>query len=123
MPRTDEVAFNVELSNVLRTKHPRWRDHISAEQQGVVREAAERPDIVIHPPGSLPVSLETEFEPARSVEEDARARLGQVLQLNGDRIEQAIAVRIPKALRQKPQADLKQYIEAAKFHYCMKLQT
>ena len=118
MPRTNEVAFNVELSNVLRTKHPRWRDHIRAEQQAVVRAAAKRPDIVIHPPGGIPVVLETEFEPARSVEEDAQARLGQVLQLNGDQIEQTIAVRIPKALRQKPQADLKQHIEKAKFRYC-----
>ena len=118
MPRTNEVAFNVELSNVLRTKHPRWRDHIRAEQQAVVRAAAKRPDIVIHPLGGIPVVLETEFEPARSVEEDAQARLGQVLQLNGDRIEQTIAVRIPKALRQKPQAALKKHIEAAKFRYC-----
>ena len=82
MPRTNEVAFNVELSNMLRTKHPRWRDHIRAEQQAVVRAAAKRPDIVIHPPGGIPVVLETEFEPARSIEEDARARLGQVLQIN-----------------------------------------
>ena len=118
MPRTNEIAFNVELSNVLRTKHPRWRDHIRAEQQAVVRAAAKRPDIIIHPPGGIPVVLETEFEPARSVEEDARDRLGQVLQLNGDRIEQTVAVRIPKALRQKPQAALKEHIEAAPFRYC-----
>ena len=118
MPLTNEVAFNVELSNVLRTKHPRWSDHISAEQQAVVRAVAKRPDIVIHPPGGIPVVLETEFEPARSVEEDAQARLGQVLQLNGDQIEQTIAVRIPKALRQKPQATLKKHIEKAEFYYC-----
>ena len=118
MPRTNEIAFNVELSNVLRTKHPRWHDHISVEQQDVVRAAAKRPDIIIHPPGGIPVVLETEFEPARSVEEDAQARLGQILQLNGDRIEQTIAVRIPKALSQKPQAALKEHIEVAQFHYC-----
>ena len=74
MPRTNEIAFNVALSNVLRTKHPRWRDRTGAEQQGVVRETAQRPDIVIRPPGGIPVVLETEFEPARSVEEDARKR-------------------------------------------------
>ena len=81
MPRTNEIAFNVALSNVLRTKHPRWRDRTGAEQQGVVRETAQRPDIVIRPPGGIPVVLETEFEPARSVEEDARKRLGQFLRL------------------------------------------
>ena len=118
MPRTNEIAFNVALSNVLRTKHPRWRDHIGAEQQGVVRETAQRPDIVIRPPGGIPVVLETEFEPARSVEEDARKRLGKFLQYQGAQIEQTIAIQIPQALSEVPQQDLEQAIEAAEFRYC-----
>ena len=117
-PRTSEIAFNVRLLDVLRTKHPRWRDHIGVEQQGVLRETALRPDIVIRPPGGIPVVLETEFMPARSVEADAQARLGQFLQYNGDRIEQTIAVQVPRELSQVPQADLEQHIEAAEFHYC-----
>ena len=116
--RTSEIAFNVRLLDVLRTKHPRWRDHTGVEQQGVLRETALRPDIVIRPPGGIPVVLETEFMPARSVEADAQARLGQFLQYNGDRIEQTIAVQIPRELSQAPQADLEQHIEAAEFHYC-----
>ena len=56
--------------------------------------------------------------PARGVEADAQARLGQFLQYNGDRIEQTIAVQIPRELSQAPQADLEQHIEAAEFHYC-----
>ena len=71
--RTSEIAFNVRLLDVLRTKHPRWRDHAGVEQQGVLRETALRPDIVIRPPGGIPVVLETEFMPARSVEADAQA--------------------------------------------------
>ena len=71
--RTSEIAFNVRLLDVLRTKHPRWRDHPGVEQQGVLRETALRPDIVIRPPGGIPVVLETEFMPARSVEADAQA--------------------------------------------------
>ena len=118
MPRTNEIAFNVALSNVLRTKHPRWRDRTGAEQQGVVREAAQRPDIVIRPPGGIPVVLETEFEPARSVEEDARKRLGQFLQYQGAQIEQTIAIQIPQALSEVPQQDLEQAIAAAEFRYC-----
>ena len=116
--RTNEIAFNVRLLDVLKTKHPRWRDHAGAEQQGVVRETAQRPDIVIRPPDGIAVVLETEFEPARSVEADAQARLGQFLQYNGDRVEQTIAVRVPSELRQVPQADLAQHIEAAEFRYC-----
>ena len=118
MPRTNEIAFNVRLLDVLRTKHPRWRDHISVEQQGMVRETALRPDIVIRPPGGIPVVLETEFMPARSVEADAQARLGQFLQYNGDRIGQTIAVRIPQELSHAPQNDLTRQIEAAEFGYC-----
>ena len=116
--RTSEIAFNVRLLDVLRTKHPRWRDHTGVEQQGVLRETALRPDIVIRPPGGIPVVLETEFLPARSVEADAQARLGQFLQYNGDRIEQTIAVQVPRELSQVPQADLEQHIEAAEFRYC-----
>ncbi len=118
MPQTNEIAFNVWLLDVLRTKHPRWRDRTGVEQHGVFRETARRPDLVIRPPGGIPVVLETEFLPAHSVEEDAQARLGKFLQYNGDRIEQTIAVQIPRELSRVPQADLEQHIEAAEFRYC-----
>ena len=118
MPRTSEIAFNVALSNVLRTKHPRWRDRTSAEQKSILRETALQPDIVIRPPGGIPVVLETEFEPARSVEEDARKRLGKFLQYRGAQIEQTIAVRISKDLSEVPQEDLEREIGAAEFRYC-----
>lgn len=116
--KTNEMAFNVHLFNVLRTKHPRWRDHAGVEQTGVFRDAALQPDLVIHPPGGVSVVIETEFEPARSVEQDARTRLGQHLQYNGDLIEQTIAVKVPKDLRRVQQGDLTQHIKAAEFHYC-----
>ena len=118
MPKTNEIAFNVQLLNVLRNKHPRWRDRTGVEQQDVFRESALRPDIVIRPPGGIPVVLETEFEPAHTVEADAQARLGKFLSHNGDRIEQTIAVQIPLELSGAPQADLEQHIEAAEFRYC-----
>ena len=118
MPKTNEIAFNLELSNVLRTKHPRWRDRTSAEQRGILRETALQPDIVIRPPSGIPVVLETEFEPAHSVEEDAQKRLGKFLQYRGAQIEQTIAVQIPRALSEVPQEDLEREIEAAEFHYC-----
>ena len=118
MHKTNEVAFNVRLLDALQTKHPRWHDHIGVEQQGVLRETALRPDIVIRPPGGVPVVIETEFMPAHSVEADAQDRLGKFLQYNGDRIEQTIAVRIPLELSHAPQEDLKRQIEAAEFRYC-----
>ena len=118
MAQTNEIAFNLELSNVLRTKHPRWGDRITAEQTNVLRETARQPDVVIRPPGGVPVVLETEYEPARGVEEDARKRLGSSLKYAGDQIEQTIAVQVPKDLSQAPQADLRRRIEAAEFSYC-----
>ena len=115
MPRTSEIAFNVTLSNVLRTKHPRWHDRTSAEQKSILRETALQPDVVIRPPGGIPVVLETEFEPAHSVEEDAQKRLGKFLQYKGAQIEQTIAVQIPQDLSEVPQEDLEREIEAAEF--------
>lgn len=118
MPQTSEIAFNFELSNVLRSKHPRWRDRTSAEQTNVLREPGLQPDVVIRPPGGVPVVLETEFEPARTVEEDAKKRLGLYLKYAGDPIEQTIAVQIPKELSQAPQAELNGRIEAAEYRFC-----
>ena len=118
MPKTNEIAFNVRLLDVLQTKHPRWRDHVGVEQRDVLRETALQPDIVIRPPGGVPVIIETEFMPARSVEADATARLGKFLQYNGDLIEQTVAVQIPQELSRAPQEDLERQIEAAEFHYC-----
>ena len=102
MPRTSETAFNPELAIALRGKHPRWAedDRIGAEQSGVIQDhPGQRPDIVIHHPGGAPVIIETEFEPAPTVEADARARLGKIIAATGDEVEQAIAVRVPAELR------------------------
>ena len=118
MPKTNEIAFNVRLLDVLQTKHPRWRDHVGVEQRDVLRETALQPDIVIRPPGGVPVIIETEFMPARSVEADATARLGKFLEYNGDLIEQTIAVQVPQELSRAPQKDLERLIEAAEFRYC-----
>ena len=118
MAHTSEVAFNFSLSDILRMKHPRWRDRTSAEQTNVLREPGLQPDVVIRPPGGVPVVLETEFEPARTVEEDARKRLGFRFKYAGDPIEQTIAVQIPKDLSRAPQAELNGRIEAAEYRYC-----
>ena len=118
MPKTNEIAFNVRLLDVLQTKHPRWRDHVGVEQLDVLRETALQPDIVIRPPSGVPVIIETEFIPARSVEADATARLGKFLEYNGDLIEQTIAVQVPQELSRAPQKDLERLIEAAEFRYC-----
>ena len=118
MPTTSEVAFNVNLANVLQTKHPRWRDRVSAEQRNVFRETSLQPDIIVRPIGGLPIILETEFTPARSVETDAKDRLGEILQDNGVLIEQVLAIQIPRELQRVSQGNLERHIKAAEFRYC-----
>ena len=121
MPQTTEPAFNNELANALRGKHPRWREsnRIGSEQTAVFLDhPGLQPDIVVHHPGGAAVVVETEFEPARTVEDDARARLGLVIAETGDAVEQAIAVRVPLAMR-GDQSHLPEQIAAAEFRYCV----
>ena len=118
MPKTNEVAFNVELANVLRAMHPLWHDKVGAEQHAVFQQVGLRPDILIRHPVGLPVAIETEFEPARSVELDARDRLRHQVERDGETIEQTIAVRVPAGLREGQQ-DLAERIRKARFSYCV----
>lgn len=77
MSVNSEQILNNELSRILREKHPRWKTTVTSETTRVLEASAgSRPDIwVVHPNG-LPVVIETEIEPARTVEVDARSRLG-----------------------------------------------
>ena len=95
MPRTTEPVFNAALATALRGKYPGGECQVGAEQTAVLREKGRRPDIVVRPANSLPVIVETEFEPARGVEEDARKRLGQTFAGDGGSVEQVVAVQIP----------------------------
>ena len=120
MPRTTEIAFNPELAKVLRKKHPRWSDRIGVEQTNVFSEAAGlQPDIIVRHPGGLPVAIETEFTPAYTVEQDAQQRLGKTLRQTGDSIEQAVAVRIPRALASVSQNNLETEIERTELEFCI----
>ena len=120
MPRTAEHTVNVELARLLRTRHPRWRQGVGVEQSGVLSDApAQRPDILIRHPGGLPVVIETEFQPARGVEQDARGRLGATVAATGEVIEQGVALRVPVELRSVNQARLPRRVAAAAFDYCV----
>lgn len=117
MPRIVETAFNNALATVLSRKLPgSWT--ITAEETGVLREhAGARPDITVRPPAGMPIVLETEYDPARTVEDDARNRLGRVLTETGDMLEAVLAVRIPGHLGEGG-GDLGPGILAGKFRWC-----
>lgn len=124
MASTSEGFFNSSLGEVLRGKHPLWRDAIGVEQTGVLRSApGKQPDLLLSPPGSSPVALETEFLPAATVEQDALARLGERLARDGRKIENAIALQVPDGLRTVGQSGIAEAIERATFSYCVLSET
>ena len=95
-----EESINHDLAEALRQLHPAWNEQtVLAENTGLLSEGAgQRPDIVVtNSRQSGGVILETEVEPARTVEADALARLGNMFAADGSPVEQVVAVRIPAA--------------------------
>ena len=118
MPANSEATINVQLGEILRTKHPGWRDGIGTEQSQVFARAARRPDIVVRHPGGQVVVVETEFAPGRGVESDAIARLGEVVQAMDGKVEQTVAVLLPQELKEG-QAGLGERVADAQFRYAV----
>ena len=114
----DERSFNVALARVLWTKHPAWRERLTAEQHRAVKGPGT-PDLIVRNPFGAPVVLETEYLPAQTVEQDAVARLGRELADSGHAVEQCIALRAPQALQETPQAHLDAATAAATYEYCL----
>ena len=118
--RISEGSVNDAIGQLLRTKNVRWKKCIETEKTGVISgKAGKRPDIIVNHPGSLPVVIESEFEPARTVEVDARSRLGKSLSADGREIEQAIALKLPSSIAQSNQGDLQQTLEHSVFEYAV----
>jgi len=120
MPVIRETTFNAKLTDILRRKNPRWRvDDSAVAEGGRILEGGGTPDVFICPKGAPPVVIEVEFMPARTVEEDAVARLGRALSATETVIEQVIALRAPVALKESSAARLEAAICAAEFDYCL----
>lgn len=119
--KNPEQAINFELGKALRSMHPRWnKEAILVEQTGLlVDHQSQRVDILFNHPSGIPVAIETEFSPARTVETDARTRLGKIFELNSNMIEQAIALRLPSELKTLPQDQLTDSVLRSKFEYCL----
>ena len=116
----DEHTFNSALAGAIRARNPRWRedDVLQAEPIGVL-PGGKRPDVLVHEPGASPVVLETEFLPARTVEADAKSRLGAKVLATGRSIDHAIAVRVPESLRRVGQHALPEAVATARYQYCL----
>ena len=106
--RNTETQANGELARALRRRNPDWNEAtVDAGRNPVVRqptpgagsEVDVKPDILIDPPRRQPVIVETEFAPARTVDQDATARLGTIVKRSGSGIEGVVAVVVPERLR------------------------
>lgn len=97
---TTEHTINDALAELLRSRKASWRDPgaVESEVLGAFRNA-RRPDILILDAGVSPVVIETEVEPALTVEADAKSRLGEVVAQTGKTVLTTVAVRLPSELR------------------------
>ena len=122
MAHNDEHTLNDILAECLRKRSPAWRGRdshaLTSEDPGVL-QGTGRPDIIADTPGGAPVAMETEFSPARTVEQDARARLGRQLATTGARIENSVAVKMPAHLRNAPAEALMDRVEGARYEYAV----
>ena len=105
-PRNTEPQANGALARALSRRNPDWNDRtVHAERTHVIHQAlpgtdtGKRPDILVAPPRRQPVIVETEFAPARTVEQDATARLGTSLHSTGEDIEGVLSVVLPERLK------------------------
>ena len=92
----------------------RWIGHLYRAMRG-----SGLPDVIVRNPRGAPVVVETEYLPARTVEQDAIQRLGRILAGSGAAIEQCVALRAPEALREAPQAELDAAVAVAAYEYCL----
>ena len=114
--RHTEPTANSALGRALGSMLPAYR--VRHEDTGViVGSAGLHPDILITASDRAPVVIEAEYEPANSVEDDARARLGLTVQDGHRRIETAIALRYPDALRYGD--DLDKDVRSTRFSYAV----
>ena len=93
-----ETNLNFVLADILQEMAP--KSDMKAENTRVLREGMSyQPDILIAASGRSPVIIEAEYEPARSVEEEAKQRLGAQPEGQDRPVEAVVALRYPTALK------------------------
>ena len=116
MPRQTEPNANNALGSLLQDMLPRSRVW-SENTQAISGHPGLRPDIIATAPGRSPVVVEAEYLPARTVEPEAKSRLGLEVASNGRIIEAAIALRYPEAIGKAH--DLRAALSSARLSYCV----
>ncbi len=116
MPRQTEPNANNALGSLLQTMLPRSQVY-SENTQAISGQPGLRPDIIVAASGRSPIVIEAEYLPARTVEPEAKSRLGLEVATNGRIIEAAIALRYPDAIGET--RDLPEALSATSLSYCV----
>ena len=116
MPHQAEGNANNVLGNLLRPML--GKAEVFFESTRVIAgQSGKRPDILITSPGRSPVVIEAEYDPARTVEPEARERLGMPVQNAARPIEAAVALRYPAGVDDA--YDQRAVIAGAALSYCV----
>ena len=116
MPRHTEPSVNDAMGLLLQTML--FRSSVRSENtRTIAGRPGLHPDILITAPGSSPVVVEAEYMPAATVEVDAKARLGLVVETNGRPIEAVIALRYPEEVGDAD--ELQAALRTAALSYCV----
>ncbi len=105
--RSREEVINVHLARLLRVR-------LGLNTAAETLRGGAWPDIIVRRADG-PVVIETELEPARTVDADALSRLG--LEIDGHPVQIAFAVTVPGQLRQVDQSQLDQRLMTANLEW------
>ena len=109
----NERTINGYLLQALLRISPSWKGLVSVESSGVFENSLKQPDLLLTSPGGNPVVVETEFVPARSVDQDAMDRLDMRLANQNRVIDTALAVKLPRSLSEEAEYDHSVYADAS----------
>lgn len=109
-----EPTINTHLAACLRRRNPRWAvgDAIVSQSTRVMVEAAKQPDVLIRA-GGAPVVIETEYDPATSLNTDVMSRIGKPVKGETQPVESVIAVMYPKRLQDVDETSITDELENA----------
>ena len=119
----NETQLNGRIATLLDRMNVRWDVH--AEMKGAFVSGQGQPDILVLPKGGRPVVIENEYLPARTLEDEAIARLGEKLDedvtgVDGE-VNAVVALKSPRNLRQVRGFDRldEELRSKTRFEYCV----
>ncbi len=119
----NETQLNGRIATLLDRMNVRWEVH--AEMKGAFAGGQGQPDILVLPRGGRPVVIENEYLPARTLEDEAVARLGEKLDedvtgVDGE-VNAVVALKSPSDLRRIRGFDRldEELRSRTRFEYCV----